>query len=532
MLLVAAITIPSGSARPSTSRSMRTAKRLVQMRIQLNIQNLAVSLPLCTGSGGIAAGADRWPAGRWVHRRCSIVIISSREAIRATAPPSHPRGGPALGATPANGSGARLLPASVPGIATGSRLALSRAIGGHGTVDPDRRNRVGALQPSGLGDQFTALPIHSSTGRPGLSPSSSCGPRLLVPPALLLTMNAFAIWLRNKYQRRVEDLPTDQVTEPQEQTRRRCRATPSARQPTSTTGRLGTGPAEPIFEVERTGSNNGNPAVRSITLDIGHKRMTPLIGPSAGGRSTLIRRFNRMNDLIPSANVDGSILYHGQDLYGDGIHPSRSQADRDGVQKPNPFPSRSTTTSLRSARYRHEATGRHRRAGADPRRLWGEVKDRLKENAYQLSGESSACPSRAACSSARRVRDRPARRARPDRNREDRGPDAGIQKPLRLHRDRHPQHAARVSDIPPCRRPRCATATYDSGTSSSMPRPTRSSPTRTTSGRHGTRIGVMAGSTTSCVELEQEALSTIDLATHRARPGDRGGPAARLRARR
>src|SRR6185503_2591631 len=82
------------------------------------------------------------------------------------------------------------------------------------------------------------------------------------------------------------------------------------------------GRAEPIFEVKDVGvSYNGNPAVRNITLDIGYNRITALIGPSGCGKSTLIRCFNRMNDLIPSARVEGSILYHGQDLYGTGIDP-------------------------------------------------------------------------------------------------------------------------------------------------------------------------------------------------------------------
>jgi phosphate transport system ATP-binding protein len=106
-------------------------------------------------------------------------------------------------------------------------------------------------------------------------------------------------------------------------------------------------PREPIFEVRDVAvTYDGTPAVRDITLDVGRNRITALIGPSGSGKSTLIRCFNRMNDLIPGARVDGSIIYHGQDLNGERVDPvevrkligwcSRSRTR---------FPSRSTTTS-------------------------------------------------------------------------------------------------------------------------------------------------------------------------------------------
>jgi phosphate transport system ATP-binding protein len=147
---------------------------------------------------------------------------------------------------------------------------------------------------------------------------------------------------------------------------------------------------EPIFEVVGVGvSYDDNPAVRNITLDIGKNRITALIGPSGCGKSTLIRCFNRMNDLIPGATVDGSIIYHGQDLYGSNIDPVEVRKLIGMVfQKPNPFP---------KSIYDNIAFG-PRVIGMDGNMdgiveralrhaaLWDEVKDRLKDNAYRLSG--------------------------------------------------------------------------------------------------------------------------------------------------
>src|SRR5687768_10694512 len=99
-------------------------------------------------------------------------------------------------------------------------------------------------------------------------------------------------------------------------------------------------PAEPIFEVrDLTVKYGDTPAIREIDLDIGRNRITALIGPSGCGKSTMIRCFNRMNDLIPAADVTGSIVYHGQDLYGSEVDPVEVRKLIGMVfQKPNPFP--------------------------------------------------------------------------------------------------------------------------------------------------------------------------------------------------
>jgi phosphate transport system ATP-binding protein len=150
------------------------------------------------------------------------------------------------------------------------------------------------------------------------------------------------------------------------------------------------GRIDPIFEVRDVGvSYAGVPAVRNISMDIGRNRITALIGPSGCGKSTLIRCFNRMNDLIPHAAVDGSILYHGQDLYGTGVDPVEVRKLIGMVfQKPNPFPK----SIYDNIAFGPRVIGMNGDMDAIVERaltrsaLWDEVKDRLKDNAYGLSG--------------------------------------------------------------------------------------------------------------------------------------------------
>jgi phosphate transport system ATP-binding protein len=147
---------------------------------------------------------------------------------------------------------------------------------------------------------------------------------------------------------------------------------------------------EKVFELEHVAvSYDGKPAVRGISLDVFRNRITALIGPSGCGKSTLIRCFNRMNDLIPSAKVEGTIRYHGVDLYGDKVDPVQVRKMIGMVfQKPNPFPKSiyhniafgPRTLGMKGDM--DEIVERALRRGA----LWDEVKDRLHENAYGLSG--------------------------------------------------------------------------------------------------------------------------------------------------
>jgi phosphate transport system ATP-binding protein len=149
-------------------------------------------------------------------------------------------------------------------------------------------------------------------------------------------------------------------------------------------------PSEPIFEVSNlTVEYAGKPAIEDVSLDVGRNRITSLIGPSGCGKSTMIRCFNRMNDLIPAAEVSGAILYHGQDLYGPDVDPVEVRKLIGMVfQKPNPFPKSihdNVAFGPRVIGLKGSMDGIVERA-LRRAALWDEVKDRLKENAYSLSG--------------------------------------------------------------------------------------------------------------------------------------------------
>jgi phosphate transport system ATP-binding protein len=148
--------------------------------------------------------------------------------------------------------------------------------------------------------------------------------------------------------------------------------------------------APTVFELDDVAvSYSGTVAVEGVSLVVPQCRITALIGPSGCGKSTLLRAFNRMNDLIPGARVDGKILYHGHDLYRDDVDPVEVRR-RIGMvfQRPNPFP---------KSIYDNVAFGpriQGRRKGLDDAvehaltqaALWDEVKGKLKHSAYTLSG--------------------------------------------------------------------------------------------------------------------------------------------------
>ena len=124
-------------------------------------------------------------------------------------------------------------------------------------------------------------------------------------------------------------------------------------------------------------------------MKLHRNEITALIGPSGCGKSTFIRCLNRMNDLIPAARVEGKIVYHGEDLYAKEIDPVQVRK-RIGMvfQKPNPFPKSIYDNIAFGPRVMgmkgdmDEIVERALRRGA----LWEEVKDRLKTNAFGMSG--------------------------------------------------------------------------------------------------------------------------------------------------
>ena len=130
-------------------------------------------------------------------------------------------------------------------------------------------------------------------------------------------------------------------------------------------------------------------AIRNVDLPIYRKQITALIGPSGCGKTTFIRCLNRMNDLIEGARVEGTLLYHGVDLYDAKVDPVEVRR-RIGMvfQKPNPFPKSiydNIAFGPRIAGFKGNMDelveeSLHRAA------LWDEVKDKLKESGLALSG--------------------------------------------------------------------------------------------------------------------------------------------------
>ena len=130
-------------------------------------------------------------------------------------------------------------------------------------------------------------------------------------------------------------------------------------------------------------------AVRDVSLPIRENEITALIGPSGCGKTTVIRCLNRMNDLIDGARVEGTILYHGVDLYDARVDPVEVRR-RIGMvfQKPNPFPKSiydNVAFGPKIAGFGGDMEGlveESLRKAA----LWDEVKDKLKESGMALSG--------------------------------------------------------------------------------------------------------------------------------------------------
>lgn len=132
-------------------------------------------------------------------------------------------------------------------------------------------------------------------------------------------------------------------------------------------------------------------ALKNISMQIPSQRVTAFIGPSGCGKSTLLRCFNRMNDLVDSCRIEGSIKIEGEDIYQPSIDvPELRRKVGMVFQKPNPFPKSiydNVAYGLRlqginSKRTLDEVVERSLKRAA----LWDEVKDRLDDNAFGLSG--------------------------------------------------------------------------------------------------------------------------------------------------
>jgi len=133
----------------------------------------------------------------------------------------------------------------------------------------------------------------------------------------------------------------------------------------------------------------GTPALAGVSMDIYEKQITAFIGPSGCGKSTYIRCFNRMNDLIPGAHVQGEIRYHEHDLYGSTVDPVQVRRLIGMVfQKANPFVKSVYENVAYGPRVLGNTTNLDERVERSLRQaaLWDEVKDRLKSSALGLSG--------------------------------------------------------------------------------------------------------------------------------------------------
>ena len=133
-------------------------------------------------------------------------------------------------------------------------------------------------------------------------------------------------------------------------------------------------------------------ALKGITMDIPQNKVVAFIGPSGCGKSTFLRLFNRMNDLIPGARLQGSILMDGQDIYAPGGMEVDELRKNVGMvfQRPNPFPKSIfdnvayglRVNGIKDKEFIRQRVEESLRGAA----LWNEVKDKLNSSAYALSG--------------------------------------------------------------------------------------------------------------------------------------------------
>jgi phosphate transport system permease protein len=211
MGIVAVTAIPVGFGAAIYLEEYADPKRWYNRLIELNLQNLAAVPSIVYGILGLGILARTLGLGRTLLTGgltltllvLPIVIISGREAIRAV-PGSIRQGSLALGATKWQTIWRQVLPAALPGMATGTILALSRAIGETAPLILLGGLTFITFNPDGLRSQFSALPIQifNWISRPQAEFKILAAAAIVVLLGVLLAMNAVAIWLRNRYQRR------------------------------------------------------------------------------------------------------------------------------------------------------------------------------------------------------------------------------------------------------------------------------------------------------------------------------------------
>lgn len=209
--LTAAFCVPIGVMTAIYLEEYADGERWYNRLIELNVQNLAGVPSIVYGILGLGIIARGLGVGRTLLAAAltlsllvlPVVIISAREALRAV-PGSIRQASLALGATPWQTTARQVLPAAVPGIATGTILALSRAIGEAAPL-----LLLGAVthitfNPASITDAYTVLPIqiYNWIKQPEAEFHTLASAAIVILLLILLAMNSVAIWLRNRYQKR------------------------------------------------------------------------------------------------------------------------------------------------------------------------------------------------------------------------------------------------------------------------------------------------------------------------------------------
>ncbi len=148
------------------------------------------------------------------------------------------------------------------------------------------------------------------------------------------------------------------------------------------------------IDVQRLSAYYGTKqAVRDVTFTARQRAVTAIIGPSGSGKSTVLRSLNRMLEVVPSARIEGQILFHGIDIYAREVDPAAVRRTIGMVfQQPNPFPTMSIYDNVvAAARFNGLVKGRAQGDELLERclrqaALWDEVKDSLGKSGASLSG--------------------------------------------------------------------------------------------------------------------------------------------------
>jgi phosphate transport system permease protein len=211
ILVTAALAVPIGVASAIYLEEYGSRSRLARL-IEINITNLAAVPSIIYGLLGLGLFVRMMGMGRSVLAGAStlallvlpVIILSTREALRAV-PPSIREGSYALGATKWQTVWFQVLPVALPGILTGMILALSRAIGETAPLISIGALTFVAFAPDSIWSPFTVLPIQifNWVSRPQVAFQANAAAGILVLLVVLISMNATAIWLRDRFQKRL-----------------------------------------------------------------------------------------------------------------------------------------------------------------------------------------------------------------------------------------------------------------------------------------------------------------------------------------